>query len=176
MIGIDPGGRSTGIVARPHARHDSPCLFACVIVREDHQEMVDYLLEIFDAIKDAQAADRGPHAGEIAVEDAQAPTGWNAGERAPIDPAGLLGTARILGGIEGRWPNRHLVAPGGHGALPLELYPNLLRGPREKIGTGRRRHARSAWDIAGVALTRPDRGQPDPDKVASTTQPKGPRT
>lgn len=172
MIGVDPGGTYTGIVARPQKLHTSACLFACVVVREDGQAMVDYVLEVFDAIRDAVTKDRGPHAGEIAVEDVQPPTGWKAGERAPIDPTGLLGTARVLGAIEGRWPNRHLVAPGGHGALPLELYPKLLRGPRERVGTGRRRHARSAWDIAGVALAHPDPAQPDPDKVTEPPNPE----
>lgn len=174
MIGIDPGGRYTGVIARPHARHDSPCLFACVVVREPDQEMVDYLLEVFDAIRDAITADRGPRAGELAVEDARAPSGWKAGERSPIDPEGIINAARVLGGIEGRWPNRHLIDPGGHGALPLEMYPPLLRGPRERIGTGRRRHARSAWDIAGVALTRPDPAKADRAKVGEPIQ-EGPR-
>lgn len=170
MIGVDPGGTYTGVIARPTGRHDAPCLFACVLVREPGQEMVDYLLEVFDAIRDAQAKDRGPRAREIAVEDARAPTGWKAGERAPIDPEGIINAARILGGIEGRWPNRHLVDPGGHGALPLNLYPALLRGPRERVGTGRRRHARSAWDIAGVALSRPDPAKADRAKVGEPDQ------
>lgn len=175
MIGVDPGGHWTGVVARPRRDHKSPCLYAAVVTREPGQELVDYLLEVLDTIAHARTLDRGAQAGEIAVEDAKAPTGWNAqGDRQPIDPKGIIDAARILGGIEGRYPNRHLVPPGGHGALPLTHYPTLLRGPRERKGTGVRRHARSAWDVAGWALCHPDPHKADPGRVTPPPS-KGPR-
>lgn len=167
MIGVDPGGTYTGVVARASLRAGTGPLYAAVVTRADGVELVDYLLEVLDTIVKARSLDSGPQAGEIAVEDVQPPTGWKAGERAPIDPEGLLNAARILGGIECRWPNRHLVAPGGHGSHPLALYPAQLIGAREKVGTGYRRHARSAWDVAGVALLgRPDPTKADPGRVA----------
>lgn len=165
MIGIDPGGSFTGVVARPSRERNARPTYAAIVVRGDEATIRLYLLEVLDTIERARAADTGPQAGEIAVENVRPPTGWKASERVPIDPEGLLNTAVVLGAVLGRWPNCHLVEPAGHGSSPLALYPESLIGPRERLGTGRRRHARSAWDVAGVALCHPDPTKADPGRV-----------
>jgi len=57
----------------------------------------------------------------------------------------------VLGAVLYAHPDAIIVAPGGHGSAPLTTYPAALVGDREVVGTGKRRHLRSAWDIAGVA-------------------------
>ena len=72
---------------------------------------------------------------------------------------GLIDTARVLGWVE--WVACQVwgdqgpfvsVPPGGHGTAPRSTYPPELIGAREgpKL-TGRLRHCRSAWDVAGAA-------------------------
>lgn len=165
MIGIDPGGTYTGVVARPTRDLKARPTYGAVVVRGQDSPLPLYLLEVLDTIEKAIGLDSGPQAGEISVENVRPPTGWKDSERVPIHPEGLLLTGVVLGAILGRWPNAYLVEPAGHGSHPLQLYPTDLIGQRERQGTGRRRHARSAWDVAGVALCHPDPTKADPGRV-----------
>ena len=82
----------------------------------------------------------------IAVEDVVAPNP----HMGLTNVSALIETARLVGYLQAVYPVV-LVPPGGHGKAPLQTYPAALVGPRETAGTGRRRHLRSAWDVAGAA-------------------------
>jgi hypothetical protein len=66
---------------------------------------------------------------------------------------GLLDTAIVVGVLLGRHP-LILVPPGKHGKGLLLAYPRPLQ-PENGRGRGydRMRHCRSAWDVAGAAMT-----------------------
>jgi hypothetical protein len=82
----------------------------------------------------------------LAVEDVVAPNP----HMGLTNVSALIETARLVGYLQALYPVV-LVPPGGHGKAPLQTYPEALVGPRETAGTGRRRHLRSAWDVAGAA-------------------------
>lgn len=70
------------------------------------------------------------------------------------NPSAVIDTARVLGWVESISTVEVVeVAPGGHGSSPLGAYPAHLVGRHEEAGRGRRRHLRSAWDIAGAGVT-----------------------
>lgn len=140
VVGVDPGGQTTGIVRRTGDRLDHYDL----VIRGD-SPMADYLQRVLIAVARA-ATDRTPKP-LLAVEDLTHPNP----HLGVANVAGLLDTAQVLGAVTARWPNRRLVAPGGHGSHLLAAYPAELVGARERSGGGRLRHCRSAWDIAGAA-------------------------
>ena len=82
----------------------------------------------------------------IAVEDVVAPNP----HMGLTNVSALIETARLVGYLQAVY-EVVLVPPGGHGKAPLQTYPEALVGPRETSGTGRRRHLRSAWDVAGAS-------------------------
>lgn len=152
-IGIDPGGRATGVVVR----YDSRLVWAALLTRSGDADFPDggYVCEVVDAIFDAERwapdlADGIP--ATVALEGLRRP-GGHARDRDShlIDPTGVMGTAMVVGAVLANWPDAVLVAPGGHGSGPLATYPAELVGEREQVGTGRLRHLRSAWDIAITA-------------------------
>ena len=165
VVGVDPGGRSTGIVLR--SRDDVEAVE--VIVRDDEEDYrpgSGYLAQVLDVIaavreKGRSSTGRWPI---VAVEDLHRPTGFArgaaSGHRTPLDPAALIGVAVVLGAVLGVYPDAIVVPPGKNGSHPLPIYPQALIGgphnerwPRaEPAGTGVLRHARSAWDVAGNAL------------------------
>ena len=160
IVGVDPGGRVTGIVARHRDRliaHD-------VIARDGRvnaRTIADagYAWRVLSGVEDAyhQASKLARQIAFnpvglrlcVAVEGLTPPTP----HRGMTNPAGTLAAAVVLGAVLGRWPGAVVVPPGGHGAGPLAAYPAELAGPGEKAGTGVLRHARSAWDVAGAAVT-----------------------
>lgn len=147
VIGIDPGGRYTGIVVRAgEALH-----YACVVTRET-DDMHRYVWEVYDALVKARVAGvqatlpRG-NVALVAVEGINDPTG----HMGMINVRGLIGTAIVLGSIFRQFEQVVVVPPEGNGSAPLPCYPAALVGPREKKGTGKFVHVRSAWDVAGKA-------------------------
>lgn len=145
--GIDPGNRWTGVIVR-----DRQELLAAVIVhRTSDGALPDraYVDEVLDAVEELRLrwdVDR------IAVEGVVEPHGRDPEGTARImAPAGIIGTALVAGAVLGRYPEALLVPPGGNGSLPLRAYPSSLVGPGEVVGTGKRAHCRSAWDVAGHA-------------------------
>jgi hypothetical protein len=147
VVGIDPGGTTSGVVAR----HGNNVHYAATVHRDS--TLVDYLTEIGDTIDKATHAltcaltDNPIRTPLIAIEDLNEPTP----HLGITNLRGLLGTARVLGAIIQRHPAAIIVPPGRHGSAPLNTYPPVLIGPRERRGTGNARHARSAYDVAGYA-------------------------
>lgn len=145
LVGVDPGGHHTGVILR----QGSDLHAASLVVRDAGQPIAAYLGEVLDTVAGySRLRVAGATVAAIVAEDVTPPTGFADGERRPIDPAGLLETAKVLGAIL-TLPGVIVVESGGNGSQPLDLYPALLIGPLEKVGTGKRRHLRSAWDVAG---------------------------
>ena len=166
-VGVDPGERTTGVVTR-----DGSDPLAVDLIENppnsgrDPRIMVvpaDYLAGVFAAI-DAQVAASWARTGEppmLAVEGLNAP----GGHLGFISIRPLLSAACVLGAVLARYGHGseaprvaglRVIPPGRHGSLPLAAYPPQLVGARErpaglKIGGGKLRHARSAFDIAGAA-------------------------
>lgn len=150
IVGVDPGSRSTGIVTR-----DGDELVSFLVVENDDWELGRYVAAVTEAVHTQWwlVEDRALRAGppRIAVEDVTRPNVWHQGKRQLLDPTAAIETAKVMGAIVGRWPRAVIVAAAGNGKSPLAAYPPELVGPRETTGSGGRlRHARSAWDIAGV--------------------------
>lgn len=148
VIGVDPGGRFTGVIARVGPR----LLYGATVTRDDC--VPSYLVEVRRTIEAAidavYRAQRYPVLTPIvAVEDLNEPTP----HKGLINVNGLIGTAQVLGAVLCAHPTAIIVAPGGHGSAPLPAYPAALVGSREVAGTGKKKHMRSGWDIAGVAAT-----------------------
>lgn len=150
-VAVDPGGATTGIVVR-----SGDTLHVWALVERNHLEpTIDpYLSEVCDTIIRARdharnlalSDDRyGPTT--LAVEDINDPTP----NMRTISVRGLIDTAQVVGAVAARWAVVR-IPPGGHGMNPLGVYPEALRGGREKKGTGKLRHCRAAWDIARHAL------------------------
>lgn len=144
-IGIDPGGRETGIVSRVGHR----VIRATLVTSETPPHVLPnavYLEEILDAVADCRTGE--PY--RVAVEKVVPPNphvnqagGWRA-----TNMEGLLGCAIVLGAVLARYPLAVQVAPARNGSGPLASYPAELVGERETAGTGKRRHLRSAWDVS----------------------------
>lgn len=145
ILGIDPGSAQTGlcvvergnvlaveVLERPKAISiDSWCAFVC-------RNLDDFV--------------RGVNL--VAIEDINAPNP----HMGMTNPRPHMETSRLIGSIVTYIDNRFvcdvvMVPPGGHGSNPLATYPTELVGPNEPKGTGRLRHARSAWDVAMAAPT-----------------------
>lgn len=143
IVGVDPGGSETGVIARlGNVLHA-----ATLVTKAAGQAPAEYLAEVLDTVAGHA---RILHAAAIVVEDVVAPTGRALdGELRPIEVTGILGTAKTVGALL-TLPGVILVRPAGFGIGPLELYPAELVGPLERVGAGRRRHLRSAWDIAAA--------------------------
>mgnify|MGYP007071578864 CR=1 FL=1 len=143
IVGVDPGGATTGIVKR-----DGTKLLAATLVTNDG-DFDAYLADVEAALEPLTVV------GHLAVEDLTHPNP----HLGLANVTGLLGTAQVLGLVRhlaagwveaGDLEGWVLVPPAGHGSAPLRSYPAPLVGERETKGTGRLRHARSAWDIAGA--------------------------
>lgn len=142
VIGVDPGGRNTGIVARRKQE-----LLGFEMVQRSGTDKLPgatYLRHVLAAVAELAAMHTDVATGVIAVEGINRPSP----HVRVTDPTGLLGTAMTLGAVLGYWPDAVVVPPSHHGDAPLRFYPGELVGPRERAGGGRLRHCRSAWDIA----------------------------
>lgn len=136
-LGVDPGGRYTGVVTKDRDR----VLSACVLTRTTGGKFPDahYINEVLDEITNhieivefialEGVVEPEPHMGIISV-------------------AGLVGTGVVFGAVLARWPNAVIVPPGGNGSLPDAAYPPEIRR-RVRLG-GPTDHARSAYDVARV--------------------------
>lgn len=151
VVGVDPGARTTGIVLigvdRPRfalVENGGGLLFP----------PVEYVCEVVETVRDFQ----GGLNPVVAVEGVNRPS-WHVGGRkrgAASNPVGLLGACVVVGGLMVAFPGLVVVPPGGNGSRPLGCYPSWLVGSGEKrrpgwelkVGTGRFRHGRSAFDIA----------------------------
>jgi hypothetical protein len=154
ILGVDPGGRTTGLALRQgrkvlgwqlvnrHPNHSLP--FADGLVPSG--EYVHAVLEEIDKIRSTS-----PGKVRIAVEGVVRPNG----HIRRIDSSGVMGVSFVLGGILTVHTDAIVVRPAGHGSAFLTSYPPELVGVREKgrIGSGALRHCRSAYDIAGAART-----------------------
>ena len=162
VVGIDPGGRDTGIVA---ISPDGTVRTAAVTNPGELLPLpAGYIADVLAAIRDF--TDNGQTHAIIRVEDVKRPN-WHvakdAKRGAATNPTGLLATAQVLGAIRGAYRNAELVPPGGNGSKPLGAYPEALVGPGERskqgwelrVGTSKKRHLRSAWDIANYTPTAP---------------------
>lgn len=150
VIGIDPGGVSTGVIARLGPR----VIYGATVTRDG--KVTDYLAEVGRTIERAidkvwrdQNLNSLPiQTCVIAVEDLNEPSP----HMGLTNVGGLIGAAQVLGAVIYAYPAAVIVAPGGHGSAPLSTYPASLVGKREVVGTGKFRHLRSAWDLAGAAV------------------------
>lgn len=138
ILGVDPGGRATGLVLRDGDRFAGGGL----LVRERGEQLAAYVDSVADAVAQAEA-------DLVAVEAVKPP---NPHVRV-TNVSGVLDTAAVFGAVCAVVPAARLVVvqPGGHGSGPLTAYPAELVGHREREGHGKRRHLRSAWDLAGAA-------------------------
>lgn len=171
VLGVDPGGRQTGLVVR----YGSACLAADLVTRDGPETFpgADYLAEVVEAIGGLlvyASQDLPELAGAgwplVAVEGVVHPNG----HVRMINAAGLLGTATVLGAVLAHFPAALVVPPAGNGAGPRSAYPAALWPPTEKRGAGRCRHLRSAWDIAeaGAFLARLEAGRVAEENVGRT--------
>lgn len=146
VLGIDPGGASTGMVVRSGAELlwwrivDSPSGAGGL-------PTVTYLHEVLGAAREALDAHPG---ARVHVEAVTPPRGFYNGKHHTIAPGALIGVSAVAGLLLGALPDPVLIPPGRNGSRPLATYPQELVGAREVSGRGRLRHARSAWDIAGA--------------------------
>ena len=147
VLGVDPGLNETGLALR----QGDAVLRACVVQRAEGQEDGAYVTEVAEAL----AEYAGEHPGLlVCVEGVEEPKWFIQGKARPVNTRGIIGTATVLGAVLGAFPNAVIVPPGGNGSAPLSTYPAALVGPRETTGTsGLLRHARSAYDVAGAALS-----------------------
>lgn len=133
FIGVDPGAKETGVVVRTGETIWWQSVLTgtpAEIVREVRDLWLDLLHPIL-AVEDLNAPN--PHVGMM-------------------NPASLIGTAKVLGAILGAFPEAIVVPPGGNGSGPLSAYPEALRPTRGKgAGKDKLRHCRSAWDVSLAA-------------------------
>lgn len=155
VLGIDPGFRYTGIVARD----GDVVLSATTLVRpkgvEDPFEWATMVCEEARRILFADC----PGNTKVAVEGISAPKGFKNGERASLDPKFIVFTALVAGAvyIEFKRDDIVVVPPGGNGSQHITHYPPVLVGrrptdlPGSSNGAGTRAHEQSAFDVAGKA-------------------------
>jgi hypothetical protein len=162
-VGVDPGSRYCGIVAR----FGEELLHVRVLDRDkllpdldagagpigdiDRAAWVRAVLAEVDVARLAIAGrDIGP--GIVGVEDVTAPHphgGLRDAKARVINPRFLIVTAVVVGHVEERF-DAITVRPNKAGAGPDYAYPEGIRRRRRNLG-GPSDHARAAWDVAGVA-------------------------
>lgn len=153
VLGIDPGARDTGVVVAAVAPATRPDLLAHTTIPARKGTPLlpvpaDYVADVVAACVDAFA--RHP-IQLVAVEGVKAPNWHHRGKAKPIDPSATIATAVVYGAILGRaWPVELVtVDPGNNGArLPAPAYPEPIRIAPGGRGHDKRRHERSALDVA----------------------------
>lgn len=156
VVGVDPGARATGIVLVT-----ADGVVSGVSVENPAGPLlpppVEYVKRVISAVGDLAAP-----GVVVAVESVTRPS-WHvaksASRGAAGNPTALLGTAVVLGAVLGAYPGAVLVRPGRNGSGPMGVYPEDLVsvGERRKsgwemrVGSGKLRHQRSAWDVALAA-------------------------
>lgn len=139
VVGVDPGGKWTGIVAMS----DRALVGACVVTRSDGQSLKSYILEVLEAV-----GDHVTDGAVVGAEGIEAPKPYIDGKLRFTNPLPIMETSAVFGAVLGRWPEVYVVPPGGNGSAPRNAYPAALWGASEPKGTGILRHARSAHDVA----------------------------
>lgn len=157
VLGIDPGQVSTGLAVRD----GSILLTHDVLENSDTRKFpatIGWVTRVVDAVE-AMATEY--NVDILAVELVRIANVWHHGKRQVLNPSSLVATAQVLGAIQTLTCARIIeVPPGKMGAGPLGGYPDGLvsQGERRRsdwrirVGTGKLRHARAAWDQAGQAL------------------------
>lgn len=145
VLGIDPGGRETGCVVLDG---DAP-VWHDVLERADDESMHDYAHGVGALMRTmVRSSDV-----ELVCIEGLVSVVPHVRDR-PINPTGLLQAAVTFGACYALIRDQALsvalevVRPDKFGSAPLQTYPDSLIGPRETKGTGRLRHARSAYDVA----------------------------
>lgn len=148
VLGIDPGGQTIGWVIR----RGLTLLDHGLIERPEGLATYEWAISAGQRLNLAAYV---PHAPElrraesiIAIEDV-IPPNPHAGMMRPGD---LIAVSMVAGALFARFPDAVIVRPGKHGSHPLGTYPPVLVGAGERKGTGKLRHARSAWDIAAAGV------------------------
>jgi hypothetical protein len=145
VLGVDPGARSTGLVLR---KGDE--LLAHTIAERKGDDLLptaEYLAEVI------AAANQLGDFHVVGAESVQKPNVWHGGKKQVLDPTAAIGTGMVLAAVLLTWPATVVVPPSRNGKAPRQLYPEALWGEREgDAGTGKLRHCRSAWDVAGAAV------------------------
>jgi hypothetical protein len=137
VLGVDPGGRSTGLCLC-----DGREVIGWRLVEREPASAFDFYLAA--VIRNVQFFRYLQGKARIAVEDLVDPNP-HLGITAV---RGLLDTAQVIGAIRATF-GVTMVRPGGHGSNLLKSYPPELIGPKEgAAGKGKMRHVRSAFDVA----------------------------
>lgn len=146
-IGIDPGGRYTGVCVRDGEK----ILLSSTYVRPENMPIVSWAVSVSDTIV-ADVIMKFPDA-KVGIEGISDPKGFSGGKKAPINPKYIIHAAIVLGSIVAKIPNAVIIKPGKNGSG--EIYPDVLNGRRPKDlpgisdGATTRNHERSAFDVAG---------------------------
>ena len=156
IVGVDPGGRYTGVVVR----QGDQLLYSDTLERITAAEMPDRLY-IRSVVQRVMRLVDEHGAEAVAVESVQRPSPFmgKSGNVSFSNVTGILGTAAVYGAVLAVLPAVE-VPPGGNGSGHLAAYPIELRPTRGSgAGKDKKRHMRSAWDVAGVGalLLRPRR-------------------
>ena len=157
VIGIDPGARTTAIIII-----DTNCNPRKLsLIKNDGDLLPLPTSYITDIITEIHAYLKEYSHATVAIEGINRPS-WHVASNhkrgSAADPTGLLGTAMILGALLSHFPDATIVQPNKNGSKTLGEYPLELSSPQERkhtdwqirIGTGKLRHARSAYDIAST--------------------------
>lgn len=151
VIGIDPGGKSTGIIAAT-ATNRLNGLLAAVTVQANARgnQLPDgyYLQEVENTILemiDVHGQDRDVLIGIEGISHPNPHMGL-------ANIMALLATAAVYGHVLGVWPQTVVVEPGHNGSQSMLTYPEPLRAKPGGKGHDNLRHKRSAWDVAQKAI------------------------
>lgn len=155
VLGIDPGYRYVGIVARD----GDVVLSATTLVRPKDVEDPFVWAEMVCDTARIMLFNDCPADTKVGVEGVSAPKGFKNGERASIDPKFILFTGVVAGAVHREFKPEGVVVvpPGGNGSQHITHYPPVLVGRRPETlpgssnGAGTRAHEQSAFDVAGKA-------------------------
>lgn len=150
IVGIDPGGKESGLVLLELPRCD--VLRACVVTRDATGKLPDgqYITEVMETVAEycAQGVEGG-HEVLVAVEGLVHPNP----HMGLANVMGLIGAGMVLGAVIRDYPDAGIIRPNKNGSRSLDTYPAKLQ-PKRGSGKGmdRLRHARSAYDVAVTAV------------------------
>lgn len=156
VVGVDPGGRSTGLVVRT----GEELLGWSLEVRQGTGRMPGgaYFRQVVGRMRKL-LVDAGvdPTDQDAYVVGVEAVAYWperHAKGKAPRDQRGLYGTAMVLGAVLLRWPDAVVVDSGrGVATFHPQSYPAPIRPPVNGAGKDRLVHVRAAWDHSHAAET-----------------------
>lgn len=170
IIGVDPGGRETGIAAIVRSGVDTVLYGSTTVRRVDVEPLLEmppeYLLAVAGEIREVLDGLRADgHEAMLAIEQVTPPSWRVKGKVSPIKPDAIMATSIVLGAVLGRAWGIPIVAvrPGGNGAGVAvhgdgrwAHYPERLRPKMGGKGSDKLRHERSAYDCAvrGLATRR----------------------